>query len=88
MVAELHGLGVQHIVIVRENGADAYPHSKQMREALAATDSGFLLKQRLAYQYRPGVTEVYEAAGTAMPDIAAVREMGVPGKAASLSKLQ
>jgi hypothetical protein len=88
VVAELHRLGVQHIVIVREDGADAYPHSKQMREALAATDSGFLLKQRLAHQYRPGVTEVYEAAGTAVPDIAAVREMGIPGKAASLSKLQ
>jgi len=88
VVAELRRLGVQHIVIVRENGADAYPHSKQMREALAATDSGFLLKQRLAHQHRPGVTEVYEAAGTAIPDIAAVREMGMPGKAVSLSKLQ
>lgn len=88
VVAELHRLGVQHIVIVRENGADAYPHSKQMREALAATDSGFVLKQRLQHQYRAGVTEVYEAAGTAIPDIAAVREMSIPGKAASLGKLQ
>lgn len=88
VVAELHRLGVQHVVIVRENGLDAYPHSRQMREALAAADSGFLLKQRLEHQYRPGVTEVYEAAGTAIPDIAAVREMGIPGKAASLGKLQ
>ena len=88
VVAELHRLGVQHIVIVRENGTDAYPHSKQMREALAGTGSGFLLKQRLQHRYRPGVTEVYEAAGTVMPDIAAVREMGIPAKAATLSKLQ
>lgn len=88
VVAELHRLGIQRIVIVRENDADAYPHSKQMREALATADSGFVLKQRLAHQYRPGVTEVYEASGTTLPNIAAVREMGIPGKAASLSKLQ
>ena len=85
---ELRRLGVQHVVIVRQNNAPAYPHSTQMRDALAASGSGFLLKQRLPHQFRAGVTEVYEATGAVTPDIAAVREMGIPAKATKLTHLQ
>ena len=88
VLAELHRLGVQHVVIVREGGKDAFPHSAQMREALARADSGFRLGQSLPHQYRPGVTEVYDAVGPARPDIAAVRNMGLPAKATALTKLQ
>jgi hypothetical protein len=88
VLAELHRLGVQHVVIVREGGKDAYPHSAQMREALARADSGFRLGQSLPHQYRPGVTEVYDAIDPARPDIAAVRNMGLPAKATALTKLQ
>lgn len=88
VLAELHRLGVQHVVIVREGGKDAYPHSAQMREALARADSGFRLGQSLPHQYRPGVTEVYDAVAPAPPDIAAVRNMGLPAKATALTKLQ
>jgi hypothetical protein len=88
VLAKLHGLGVQHIVLVREGNKDAYPHSAQMREALAGADSGFRLSQRLTHQYRPGVTEVFDATGATRPDIAAVRNMGLPAKATVLTKLQ
>jgi hypothetical protein len=88
VLAELHRLGVQHVVVVREGGKDAYPHSAQMREALARADSGFRLGQSLPHQYRSGVTEVYDAVAPARPDIAAVRNMGLPAKATALTKLQ
>ena len=88
VLAELHRLGVQHIVIVREGGKDAFPHSAQMRAALARADSGFRLGQSLPHQYRSGVTDVYDAVAPARPDIAAVRNMGLPAKAAALTKLQ
>ena len=88
VLAELHRLGVQHIVIVREGGKDAYPHSAQMRAALARADSGFRLGQSLPHQYRSGVTEVYDAVDPSRPDVAAVRNMGLPAKATALTKLQ
>ena len=88
VLAELHRLGVQHVVIVREGGKDAYPHSAQMREALARADSGFRLGQSLPHAYRSGVTEVYDAVAPVRPDIAAVRNMGLPAKATALTKLQ
>jgi 4-amino-4-deoxy-L-arabinose transferase-like glycosyltransferase len=88
VLAELHRLGVQHVVIVRDGGKDAYPHSAQIREALARADSGFRLGQSLPHRYRSGVTEVYDAVDPARPDIAAVRNMGLPAKATALTKLQ
>ena len=88
VLAELHRLGVQHVVIVRPHDLPAYPHSRQMRDALAAGGSGFVLKQSLQHQYRGGNTEVYEAEGTPAPDIAAVRSFGLPAKATTLTKLQ
>lgn len=88
VLGALRRLGVQHIVIVRENDTGAYPHSRQLRDALAGADSGFILKQRLLHRYRSGVTEVYDATATTVPDIAAVRAMGIPSGAAQLTKLQ
>jgi hypothetical protein len=88
VLAELHRLGIQHVVIVRDGGKDAFPHSAQMREALARADSGFRLGQSLPHRYRAGVTEVYDAVAPARPDIAAVRNMGLPAKATALTKLQ
>jgi hypothetical protein len=88
VLAELRRLGVQHIVIVRPNNAPTYPHSQQMRNALANNHSGFILKQSLPHQYRTGTTEVYEAIGSPTPNIAAVRNFGLPAKVTNLSKLQ
>ena len=88
VLAALHRLGVQHVVIVREGGKDAFPHSAQMREALARADSGFRLGLSVPHRYRSGVTEVYDAVAQPRPDIAAVRNMGLPSKATALAKLQ
>jgi hypothetical protein len=88
LLAALQRLGVQHIVIVLANNVPAYPHSRQLREALADSNSGFVLKQRLPHVYRAGMTEVYEAVGTPTPDIAAVRSFGLPAKVTTLTKLQ
>ena len=88
VLAALHRLGVQHVVLVREGDQPAYPHSAQIRMALARGDSGFRLTQRLAHQYRPGVTEVYDAIGPTRPDVAAIRNMGLPAKAMTLTRLQ
>lgn len=88
VAAQLRKLGVQQVVIVRENNLPAFPHSEQLRAAVSAADSGFILKQGLQHRYRPGVTEVYDAVGPVVADIAAVRSFGTPSKVASLTKLQ
>lgn len=86
--AELRRLGVQHVVVVLARNVAAYPHSSQLRDALARSDSGFRLRERIAHKYRPGTTEVYDAVGTVVPDIAAVRDLGIPAKATNIVKLQ
>jgi hypothetical protein len=88
VLAELRRLGVQHVVIVREGGQPAYPHSAQMREALLRPDSAFRLTQRQPHLYRAGVTEVFDAIGHTTPDIAAVRRFGLPAKVSTLTQLQ
>jgi 4-amino-4-deoxy-L-arabinose transferase-like glycosyltransferase len=85
VAAELQRLGVQHIVIVRADNRSAYPHSEQMRDAVLLPDSGFRLGQRVPHQYRAGVTEVYDAVGSVVPAVAAVRNLGLPSKAISLT---
>lgn len=88
VAVQLHKLGVQQVVIVRQNNLAAYPHSQQLRDAVAATDSGFILKQSLQHRFRPGVTEVYAAVSPMVADIAAVRGFGTPSKVSTLTKLQ
>lgn len=39
VLAELHRLGVQHVVIVRPHDLSAYPHSRQMRDARGSSTS-------------------------------------------------
>ena len=88
VLAALHRLGVQHVVLVREGDQAAYPHSAQIRVALARGDSGFRLTQRVPHQYRSGVTEVYDAIRPTRLDVAAIRNMGLPAKAMTLTRLQ
>ena len=57
-------------------------------KALARTDSGFRLGLSLPHRYRSGGTDVYDAVARPRPDIAAVRDMGLPSKAMALTKLQ
>jgi hypothetical protein len=88
VLAELRRLGVQHVVLVRQQGVSAYPHSEQLRSALSRSDSGFRLAEQISHRYRPGVTEVYDTVGNAVPDFAAVRSLGIPSKATNIVKLQ
>jgi hypothetical protein len=84
----LRQLGVQQVVIMRPGYAPAFPHSQQLRDAVAASGSGFTLTQSLPHRFRPGVTEVYEAVGAVHPRIAAIRDFGTPAKVANLTKLK
>ncbi len=86
VLADLRRLGIGHVVIVREGGQPAFPHSVQLRAAVAGSGSGFRLAERIAHRYRPGVTEVYQATGAARPNVAALRGIGLPAKAASLTQ--
>ncbi|WP_036171614.1 glycosyltransferase family 39 protein [Massilia sp. 9096] len=88
VLAELRRLGVQHVVLVRSGNRPAFPHSDQIRQALQRSDSGFKLREQLAHRYRPGTTEVYDATGPVAPNIAAVRDLGIPAKASNIVKLQ
>lgn len=87
-LAELRRLGIQHVVLVREGNAYAFPHSEQLRMALTRSDSGFRLVDQIQHRFRPGVTEVYDTVSAIVPDIAAVRSLGIPSKASNIVKLQ
>lgn len=86
VLADLRRLGIGHVVIVREGDQPAFPHSVQLRAAVAGSGSGFRLAERIEHRYRPGVTEVYQATGAARPNVAALRGIGLPAKAASLTQ--
>jgi hypothetical protein len=86
LLSELRRLGVQHVVLVRVRDLSAFPHSEQLRQALARADSGYRLSESLAHQNRAGVTEVYESVASVTPNLVAVRNMGVPAKAAAIVK--
>jgi hypothetical protein len=86
VLAETRRLGVHNIVIVRTGPNPAFPHSQQLLDALKLPASPF---RRIAlFQHRggTGTTEVYESAVEAMPDLNAVRELGIPGKVSTVMK--
>lgn len=87
VLAELHRLGVQNVVVIRAGDEAAFPHSEQLRQAVAAAGSGYRLSEQVPHQHRSGVTEVYEALTPATPNIAAVRSMGLPAKVSALTEL-
>jgi 4-amino-4-deoxy-L-arabinose transferase-like glycosyltransferase len=88
VLAELRRLGVQHVVLVRSANHGAFPHSDQIRNALLRSGSGFHLREQLPHRYRPGTTEVYDATAPVAPNIAALRDLGLPAKASAIVKLQ
>jgi hypothetical protein len=84
VVPELRRLGVQHVVLIRSSMQPAFPHSEQLRTALARPDSGYRLSERQPHKNRTGITEVYESVQPVTPNVTAVRNMGVPAKASAL----
>jgi hypothetical protein len=85
VLAELARLGVKNVVLVRAHDLPAYPHSVQLLAALSQPGSGYHLLARIAHRGRAGSTDIYQADTVPTPNIAAVRSMGLPAKAAPLS---
>lgn len=86
VLSELRRLGAQRIVIILQDNKPAFAHSQQIRDALLLENSGYRLAQQIDHRYRVGKTEVYEAIDAVAPNIAAVRNLGLPSKVATLSK--
>lgn len=85
VLAELARLGVQNVVLVRARDLPAYPHSLQLLAALNQPGSGYHLQKSIAHRGRAGTTDIYQADTVLTPNIAAVRSMGLPAKAAPLT---
>jgi 4-amino-4-deoxy-L-arabinose transferase-like glycosyltransferase len=85
VLAELARLGVQNVVLVRARDLPAYPHSVQLLAALNQPGSGYHLRERIPHRGRVGSTDIYQADTVQIPNIAAVRSMGLPAKAAPLT---
>ena len=85
VLAELARLGVQNVVLVRARDLPAYPHSEQLLAALSQAGSGYHLRARIAHRGRAGSTDIYQADTVLTPNIAAIRSMGLPAKAAPLT---
>ena len=85
VLAELARLGVQNVVLVRARDLPAYPHSVQLLAALNQPGSGYHLRERIPHRGRAGSTDIYQADTVLVPNIAAVRSMGLPAKAAPLT---
>ena len=80
-------LGLAGIVIVERDGMESFAHSAQLRRALAAPGSAFRLVETLPHRGRVGTTWVYRAAGSRpVPNIAAIRALGLPDKARGLTR--
>jgi hypothetical protein len=85
VLQEVKRLGIGRVVIVRAYDQPAYGHSTQLRDAMQLPDSGYTKKLTLTHRNRMGSTEYYEAIAPVSPNIAAIRKLGLPAKAANLS---
>lgn len=86
VLAELQRLGVSHVVQVRLNDRDAFPHSAQLAQALVLPDSNFRKVISLPHLGRAGTTEIYQATLPVKADTAALHKLGTPSKANILTK--
>jgi hypothetical protein len=84
VLAELRRLGVQGVVLVHIGNNQAFPHSRQLAEALAMPDSPFRRTLTVTHGNRPGFTEVFESVVPATANIVALRRLGMPAKAAGI----
>lgn len=86
VLAEIKRLGIHNIIIVRAGGQPAFPHSQQLADALQLPGSAFRRTAVLPHGGRPGTTEVYESTIQTRPDLAAVRQIGIPAKVSTVIK--
>lgn len=83
--AMLGDLGVSAIVVVRIGGAFAFPHSALLRGSLAASGSGYRRTAVLRHRNRAGTTEIWRPTVPARANVPAIRALGLPDKAGSVS---
>ncbi len=84
-LAEVERLGIRGIVVVRIADEPAFAHSAQLAEALRLPGSPFRRTLTVAHGNRRGTTEVYESVASPVLDVAAVRRLGLPAKAAAIA---
>lgn len=84
VLAELKRLGIEGVVIVRIDDRPEFPHSTQLADALTLPESSFRRVLTFAHGNRRGTTDVFESTVAVAPDIAAIRKLGLPGKARAL----
>lgn len=86
VLAETRRLGVQNIVIIRAGPEPAFPHSRQLQDALQLPSSPFRRIAVLPHRDGAGTTEVYESIIEAAPDLNAIRKLSNPAKVATVMK--
>lgn len=88
LLAEMKRLGIHNVVIVRAGDEPAFPHSRQLAEALQLPGSNFQRVAIFSHSGQPGTTEVYESIVDVRPNLEAVRKLGIPAKASSVINTQ
>ena len=86
VLAEIRRLGIRGVMLVRINDEPAFEHSSQLARALVLPESTFRRTRVLAHGHRRGTTEVYESVEATALDVAALRELGRPAKAAAFDR--
>lgn len=80
VLAEINRLGVSHIVVVRLNGKYAFPHSRQLVDAIELPYSNYRKVLSVFHKGRFGITDVYQSVTEAVPNFEAVNALGTPSK--------
>lgn len=88
MLAEVMRLGIHNVIVVRVGNEPAFPHSRQLVEALQLSESPFKRVAVLPHGSRSGTTEVYASAIDRPSDLEAVRQQGIPTKVSNVIKPQ
>lgn len=78
--AILRNLGVQYIVLERQEGGNLFPHSSLLEKFLANPDSGYRKQATLEHHWRPGLTHIYVAEQELEVNLQAVQEANFPKK--------
>jgi hypothetical protein len=82
--SEIGRLGLAGVVITERDGMASLPHTAQLAAAVASPGSGFRLVATLPNRGRGGITRVYRAVQPTVPDVRAIRALGLPEKAKGL----
>jgi len=82
--ARLSALGIEAVVISRPGGEPPFPHSRLLEQALRSPGSPYRLTAFVPHHGRPGATLVYRSVRPVAPQVAAIRALGLPGKAGAV----